>query len=456
MAKHLNPHLPRIVHLGGEHSVTGSCHFLEANGLNILIDCGLAQGGDTVRPVESWPVHPADIHYVFVTHAHLDHIGHLPLLIKQGFKGEILTTHATKQLIIPMLQDAMGFPEMQVPQTEELIEALDELTWGFEFGEIFELKNSVHFTFKRAGHILGASFIILESTVPPWSIVFSGDLGAGHQPLLAAPDPPEVCDLLVLESTYGDTLHESRNHREARLGAVLEQAVADGGKVFIPAFALGRTQMLLHDLHRLSTDPVLRDKFANLDLGGKLPVFLDSPLGREVTGIYRRLSEYWDSHVREPLSAGEDPLGLEELYAAGSARSHDELLNIPGPHIVVAGSGMCTGGRIIDHLKLGIENPENDILFIGYQAEGTTGRSILQQGNRPDAVVRLEDQLYAIRARVHSISGYSAHADQREILAWVASMPEKPGRIKLVHGALSARETLAEHLRSDGYLVESD
>ncbi|RJQ78563.1 MAG: MBL fold metallo-hydrolase [Desulfobacteraceae bacterium] len=454
--KNRNPHLPPIVHLGAEHEVTGSCHLLQTNGLNILVDCGLPQGRDKTRPIENWPVRPSDIDYVFITHAHIDHIGRLPFLIKLGFKGEILTTHPTKQLIIPMLEDAMGFPEMQVDQTEELIQILDQLTWGFEFGQTFDLKNGIRFSFKRAGHILGSCFIRLENSDPRWSVIFSGDLGAGHQPLIVDPEPPDPCDLLVLESTYGDTVHEARNQRVERLGAVLERAVADGGKVFIPAFALGRTQMLIHDLHRLGTDRDLRDKFPNLDIGSKLPVFLDSPLGKEVTETYRRLADFWDSQARDALQSGENPLDFEKLYATASTRSHDELLRIPGPHIILAGSGMCTGGRIIDHLKFGLEDPRNDIVFIGYQAEGTTGRAIIQQGNRPDAAVQLEDQCYAIRAKVHSISGYSAHADQREIVAWVSAMPEKPGSIKLVHGEPAAQQSLADHLRSKGFVVEND
>ncbi|MFO7963039.1 MAG: MBL fold metallo-hydrolase [Desulfobacterales bacterium] len=449
-----NPaHVPQVVHLGSEYGVTGSGHLLQANSLNILVDCGLAQGDDRVMPMENWPVRPSEIHFVFITHAHIDHIGHLPFLIKHGFKGEILTTHPTQELIVPMLEDAMGFPEMQVVPYRETIQKLQKMTWGFEYSETFDLKKNIRFQLKRAGHILGSCFVRLVSTDPPWSVIFSGDIGTGHQPLLVDPDPPDACDLLVLESTYGDRTHEDRDGRIERLGTVLERAVADGGKVYIPAFALGRTQMLLYDLHRLSTDPDLRKTFPNLDLDNTIPVFLDSPLGSDITEIYQRMCRFWDTDSRNMMRSGENPLALEKLYTAASTMGHDELLHLSGPHIILAGSGMCTGGRIIDHLKFGIEDPKNDIIFVGYQARGTTGRSILQQKNRSGAAVELEDQTYAIRAAVHEITGYSAHADQKEITAWVSAMPEKPGAIRLVHGEPAAQQALANHLRAHGFNV---
>ena len=454
--KNHHPQLPRIEHLGGEHGVTGSCHLLQGNGINLLVDCGLPQGSETMRSIEDWPVQPAQIDYIFLTHAHVDHTGRLPVLIKLGFKGEILTTHPTQQMIIPMLQDAMGFPEMQPEETEELIQTVDARTWGFEFGQTFELKNGIRFQFKRAGHILGSSFIHLESDRPPWSVLFSGDLGAGWEPFVAGPEPPDPCDLLVLESTYGDILHEDRPPRVERFGAVLQHCLEKGGKVLIPTFALGRAQMLIHDLHRLATDPVLRDKFPGVDLNERIPVFVDSPLGPAVTDIYQRLCAFWQNQGAAESANGENPLDLKHLYAAASTRSHEDLLETAGPHIIMAGSGMCDGGRIIDHLKMGIEDPRNNIIFLSYQAKGTPGRTILMRGNRPDGAVALQGQNYAIRAGVHAITGYSAHADQWEIMAWLASMPEKPGSIKLVHGERPARAALAEHLMSKGYKVAGD
>ncbi len=449
-------HLPPIDHLGAEHAVTGSCHLVRTHGLNILFDCGLAQGEDAMRPLNQWPVPPAHIDYVFLTHAHVDHCGRLPMLVKQGFRGEILTTHPTRLLVVPMIRDAMGFPEMDIDDQEALLERLEELIWGFEFGRTFDLRNNLRFTFKRAGHILGSAFVHLQSREPRWSIIFSGDLGSPDQPILVPPEPPPPCDLLILESTYGDTLHGHREDRAKWLGAVLEHALADRGKVLIPAFALGRTQQLLHDLGRLASDPALLRRFPHLGLDAGIPVFLDTPLGIELTKIYNQLADFWDTEARQALSEGEGPLDLANLYSAATTREHDELLALPGPHIVIAGSGMCTGGRIIDHLKRGIEDPRNDIVFVGYQAEGTPGRYILEHANQPGARIALEDQAYAIRAKVHRLSGYSAHADQRELAQWVNAMPGRPGAIKLVHGEKPAREALADLLRTQGHHVLND
>ena len=228
-----------IVHLGAEHAVTGSCHLLQIRGLNIIVDCGMAQGRDSLIPMENWPVEPSELHYLFLTHAHIDHIGRLPELIQNGFKGEIITTHATKVLIGPMLRDAMGFSSMTEREIVKMEETIDDLSWGFEYNQEFDLKNGIEFTLGCAGHILGSCFIRFEVKEPNWSVIFSGDLGAKNTPILPDPDVPEPADLLVLESTYGNRIHEDRHQRVQRLGNVLTRALSDGGKVYVPAFALG-------------------------------------------------------------------------------------------------------------------------------------------------------------------------------------------------------------------------
>ncbi len=443
----------KLTHLGGESCVTGSCHLVQVNGLNILVDCGMVQGGDRALPLDDWPVRPSQIHYVLLTHTHIDHIGRLPELVRRGFRGEILATHPTKALLIPMLHDALSFTDWGDEEATAVIRKIDELSWGFEYGEPFALKNGLRFTFSRAGHILGSAFIHLESNSPKSSILFSGDLGAKDTPLLPDPDPPPACDLLVLESTYGDRFHESRSDRVERLGQVLVRALSDGGKVFIPAFALGRVQELLYELNQLHTDEVLKEKFPQLKKLQRIPVMVDSPLGLELTKIASNLSEYWDREAKAQLRQGDHPLNFKHLYAVANHKDHLKLLESPGPMVILAGSGMCTGGRIVDHLKTGIEDPKNDIIFVGYQAHGTPGRYIQEYAGKPEGYVELEGERCSIRARIYVLGGYSAHADQKELIEWVQSMPEKPRSIKLVHGEAGARKVLGDVLRSRGYEV---
>ena len=436
---------PNIIHLGGEQTVTGSCHLLQANGLNILVDCGLAQGNDDILPMKSWPVAPSEVNYLFLTHAHIDHIGRVPELIERGFSGEIICSHPTKALLIPMLQDAMGFTDMTSDAVAKMSEVIDELSWGFEYNQIFDLKRGITFKLGRAGHILGSCFIRFE--LPDgFTIVFSGDLGAKDTPILCDPDISEPCDLLILESTYGDRNHEGRGDKIKRLGEILLRAIADGGKVFIPAFALGRTQELIYEMDRLFSDLELRKEFPELNPGSRIPVFLDSPLGLEITKIYSRLSEYWDKEARDILRQGDHPIDFDQLYAVEGHRDHLKLCDVDGQAVIIAGSGMCTGGRIVDHLKAGITDRKNDIFFVGYQAKGTPGRDIVRYSQRPGGYVYLDNKKFNIEAKVHTLSGYSAHADQKGLIEWVESMPERPGRIKLVHGEAGAQRALYREL----------
>ena len=421
---------PNIIHLGGENTVTGSCHLLQANGLNIMVDCGFAQGNDVVLPMESWPVKPVEIDYLFLTHAHIDHIGRVPELIEKGFSGEIICSHPTKALLEPMLQDAMGFSNMTERQTAKILKTIDDLSWGFEYREKFQLKKGIAFKLGCAGHILGSCFIRFE--LPDgFTIVFSGDLGAKDTPILCDPDVPESCDLLILESTYGDRNHEGRKSRIEVLRKILGRALDDGGIVYIPAFSLGRTQELIYEIDRIGT---------------KVPVLIDSPLGLEITKIYSSLDSFWDKEAKALKANGDHPIDFKNLYAVERFLDHKRLLEMDGPAIVIAGSGMCTGGRIIEHLKAGIEDSRNDIFFVGYQAKGTAGRDILKYSKRPRGYVVLDGEKFDIKAKVHQLTGYSAHADQKGLIEWVDSMPEKPGRIKLVHGEAKAQKAMRRAL----------
>jgi metallo-beta-lactamase family protein len=251
-----------------------------------------------------------------------------------------------------------------------------------------------------------------------YKVIFSGDLGCTDTPILPDPDPPDACDLLVMESTYGDRNHSNREDRLNALGRLLHKALADKGIVYIPAFSLGRTQELIYELDRLET---------------KVPVFVDSPLGLKITKIYSTLEEFWDKEAKDLKAKGNHPIDFKNLYAVEKYRDHKKLLNINGPAIVIAGSGMCTGGRIVDHLKHGLDDPKNDIFFVGYQAKGTPGRRMIEKRT-------------PVKAGIHILTGYSAHADQNMLVKWVKSMPQPPKQIQLVHGEANARHALTRAL----------
>lgn len=332
-------------HLGGEKTVTGSCHLLRCKGLNILVDCGMAQGGDRVVAMEEWPVPPADIHYLLLTHAHLDHIGGIPDLIQLGFQGEIIATHATVSLLEPMLRDAMRVQGLPSRNLETLQQKITQQAWGFEYGVTFDLRNGVRFKLGRAGHILGSCFIRLEWAEPDYSIVFSGDLGCTDTPLLHDPDPVQDCNLLVMESTYGDRLHENRRERIQQLGKVLSRALSDNGKVFIPAFALGRTQELLYEIDRLRSDPQLCREFS-LPADKDIPVVIDTPLGLELTSLYQQLAPYWDKEARDLLNRGDNPLDFAGLYRAEKYRDHQRLVEMDGPCVIMPVAACAMAGAL--------------------------------------------------------------------------------------------------------------
>lgn len=421
-----------------------------------MIDCGSIQGDDDALRIEDWPVSPSDIDYLFLTHAHIDHIGRVPELIYKGFHGEILTTRATKALMQYMLEDGLSFSDFSASQQSRLLQALDDLSWDFDYNLPYDLKAGIRFTLGQSGHILGSCFIRFTWDHPASSVVFSGDVGAPHTPLLPDPTPPLPCDLLLIESTYGDRCHEERQERVERLGIALTRALQDGGKVFIPAFSLGRTQEILYEIDRLFSDPNWQQRFP--DLAGavsNVPVFIDSPLGEKLTTVYSRLSSFWDAEAKALLHSGDHPLDFERLVTVKSHRDHQDMLKLSGPAVIIAGSGMCTGGRIINHLKQGLEDPKNDVFFVGYQAQGTTGRAILHYSQKPDGYVWLDDQKVFIRAQVQTLSGYSAHADQQDLLNWVAAMAEKPKAIKLIHGEPDAQETLRDQFMQRGYTVQA-
>ena len=438
--------MAEIIHHGAVDGVTGSCHQLFLSDTDsVLIDCGMFQG-DEARDRElgqSQIDFPIDgVKALFVTHVHIDHVGRIPYLMAAGFKGPIFASRASARLLPLVIEDAL---KVGVTRDRQLIKAvvgeLEDRIIPVPFDEWLQADNEdFRFRYNRAGHILGSAYI--EFDLGDEVVVFSGDLGAPNTPLLPAPVSPPRADTLVIESTYGDREHEYRAGRQARLQGVIEHALQDAGAVLIPAFSIGRTQELLYEIE----DIIHRD---GSDAWRKIDVIVDSPLAARFTRHYRDLRHLWDEEARGRLEQGRLPLGFEQVITVKSHREHmamvEELSRSGRPAIVIAASGMCAGGRIQNYLEELLPDPRTDVLFVGYQARGTPGRAIQQYGPR-GGYVRLGDKRVDIRAGVHTISGYSAHADRSDLLAFVGGIAAGQRNIRVVHGDDEAKRSLAAEI----------
>jgi metallo-beta-lactamase family protein len=433
----------RLTSFGGAAGVTGSKHLLEVSGSRLLVDCGMFQGekAGRLRNWEEPPFDPRKVDAVLLTHGHLDHCGYLPRLVKAGFGGPIYTTRAGREVARVILMDSARLQEEDAEQanregwskhrpalplydTADVERALHQFR-SAEYGKPLRLGGAeVHFHY--AGHILGAAGVLIDDgRQRAW---FSGDIGRLHDPVMFPPRPPEAVDALVMESTYGDRNHpagDPEDHLADVLSGILERQAV----LLVPAFALGRVQTLLVLLDRL-----LRRR-PELDV----PIYLSSPMAAAVSELYRN---YPDEHR---LSA-ED---LEAVFARVRIVEHAQrarrLDRKDGPFVLIAGSGMLTGGRILGHLLAHGEDPDNVVLLTGYQAPGTRGRTLLEGGRE----LKIQGRRLEVRARVEVLQGLSAHADQDELRQWVRAAPKPPGRIWLVHGEASARAALADALRVD-------
>ncbi len=422
--------MAKILHHGAVTGVTGSCHQLfDTAGQSLLIDCGMFQGEEihSENPAIDFPLE--GIQALLITHCHIDHVGRLPQLLAAGFNKPIYTSEATARLLPLVIEDAL---KIGVTRDKALIERvllfLESLIIAVPYNQHFDIPDTAfRCCFRRAGHILGSAYV--ECETGDEAVVFSGDLGAPHSPLLADPVPPSEAHCLVLESTYGDKLHEDRKARQQRLQRVIEHCLEDAGTVLIPAFSIGRTQELLYEIE----DIIHR-------VGGGwsvLDVIVDSPLAARFTEHYSALRKLWDEEARERVDSGRHPLNFEQLITIDSHGDHQRLVNYlkqsGRPAIVIAASGMCAGGRITNYLKALLGDSRTDVLFVGYQSEGTPGRDIQRYGPR-GGYVFLEGERVDIRAVVHTISGYSAHADQQDLIQFVMGMERKPSEIRIVHG----------------------
>lgn len=454
-------------HHGAVTGVTGSCHELAVGNHGILVDCGLFQGDDrggrssAADLAIDFPIE--HIRALVVTHVHIDHVGRIPYLLAAGFDGPIICSQPSALMLPEILEDALriGFT-----RDRQLIERVLGLIRSRlvpvpynEWHPVFdEGSHALAVRFQRAGHILGSAYVECQAQAPGVEerVVFSGDLGAPHSPLLPEPQSPEKADRLVIESTYGDRDHEDRESRRHRLRKVLEHALEDGGTVLIPAFSIGRTQELLYEIegiiHEYGDAPVFSPSGEGRHVSwSDLEIVVDSPLAAEFTRIYRDLKPFWDAEALERVAQGRHPLSFEQLTVINSHDDHLKAVNYLArsgrPCVVLAGSGMCAGGRIVNYLKAMLGDERNDVLFVGYQAAGTPGRQILQQGPK-GGWVTLDDEKYRIRARVHQVGGYSAHAGKSDLLRFIEGIPEAPQEIRIVHGDDDAKKAFSELLQS--------
>jgi len=472
---------PQIEHHGAKDGVTGSCHQLHMNATSsLLVDCGLFQGNDASIPDEpgadrlaiEFPLDP--IKALVATHVHIDHVGRIPYLLAAGFDGPILCSEPSAKLLPIVLEDAfkLSFSRDQA-QIEKYIRLVEQRLIALPYQQWFTLADTdelqARIRLQRAGHILGSAYVEIELTYPQTGqskrVVFSGDLGAPHAPFLMPPESPERADILVLESTYGDRLHEDRANRRKRLEAVIEQALEDHGTVLIPAFSIGRTQELLYELEEIihtklnsASAPVGASSLANKTYPGtdhanwpELPVILDSPLASRFTETYRSLKPFWNKEGRDRIQSGRRPLAFEQLITIDSHSGHQRIVQhlaqTARPAIVIAGGGMCSGGRIVNYLKAMLGDKRHNVLFVGYQAKGTPGHAIQTYGPK-GGYVDLDGERIDIRAGITSIGGYSAHADQKGLVEFVTGMQKWPSEIRVVHGEERAKGVLTDILEA--------
>ena len=453
----------RITFLGAARNVTGSRFLVEADGSRVLVDCGLYQERDFAdRNWDPFPFPASQIDAVLLTHAHLDHCGLLPKLVREGFRGRIHCTAPTAEIAQVILLDSAHIQEedaayklkrhrrerRQSPRpVEPLYTTGDAERVQSHFQPVpYETKvnvaKGITATFHDAGHVFGSSMITVNVSRDGQSrtILFSGDVGRAHQPMLHDPTTFERADYVLIESTYGDRLHEPERDVPEALAEVIDQTDQAGGNLVIPCFALERSQNILYYL----SDLLRRDRIR------PMMVFLDSPMAIKITEIFDKYPELYDEEMRRRIASAMSPFKFPGLTMTRTVDESKAINRIKGTAAILAGSGMCTGGRIKHHLANNIERPECTILFVGYQARNTLGRTI-SSGARE---VRIHGQLLAVRARIARISGFSAHADRQELFGWLSTLKKKPRGVFVVHGEIESAESFASLLReNDGWRV---
>ena len=437
---------------GAARQVTGSCHLVEAAGRRILVDCGMFQGSHELHEENAgdFGFDPATIDMLLLTHAHLDHCGRIPLLVKRGFSGEIIATSATRDLARLVMMDSAHLHEEEARRhhrhgrhggghealydTVDAMDAVELFGRTAEYGKPLELCPGIRARFHEAGHILGSASILLELTEHDQHrrLLFSGDLGPPNRALLNDADPPRDVDVVVMETTYGDRDHRSFDASVAEFHEALSDAHRRGGNVIIPTFALERAQELLW---------VLREGMASGALPRGVDIYLHSPMAISATRIFGRHPEALRPELAAMIRKGNDPFRLPGLHFTREAQDSMKLNRIRSGAVIMVGSGMCTGGRVRHHLRRELGRPETSVIFVGYAAEGTLARIIIDGARR----VKLFGEEIRVKARIHTINGFSAHADRDDLLRWHALLG-RPSETVLVHGEAKAMDAFAEAL----------
>ena len=439
---------------GADHEVTGSCHYLEAAGKKIFIDCGLRQGENAKNQLEL-PIAANEIDYIILTHAHIDHTGRLPLLAKQGFCGKIYCTYATEDLCDIMLRDSAHIQEFEaewrnrkgkrqgLPLVEPLYTVQDAETILKSFNPIpyeksVAIDEGLEISFRDIGHLLGSAsvtFKITENGITK-TLLFSGDIGNINIPLIKDPVFSDKADIVVMESTYGDRLHTPPENYEQKLADIIEETFTRGGNVVIPSFAVGRTQEILYFIRIIKEKHLVSDN--------DFEVYVDSPLALNATNIYREnYSECYDEEALDLVSRGINPIRFPGLKTAVTSEESRNINFLPNKKVIISASGMCDAGRIKHHLKHNLWRSDSTILFVGYQAEGTTGRAILNGAK----TVKILGEEIEVKAKIAELPGISGHADKKALIKFAENINPKPEQIFVVHGENSVCESFATELK---------
>lgn len=449
----------KIKFCGGVRTVTGSCYLVDNGSVKFLVECGAFQGqGLDEKNREPFPFDPASIDYVFLTHAHYDHSGRLPLLVKQGFKGRIISTQPTRDLARLVLldsaklqredyerwevrvsnQEGSKIEEKEKPlYNEEDVEDTIALFEVYPYGNSVKLKNDLEFRMRDAGHILGSSifeFWLKTETKRERKIVFSGDLGQPGARIIRDPDMIREADYVVCESTYGNRLHKNKDETVLELLSILKHSQEDGGNILIPSFAIERTQELLYEINLFVENRLLQG----------LEVFLDSPMATKATNIFKMYPNFYDEDARRLLEKGDDPFDFPGFKMIESAEDSKRLIDKHGV-VIIAGSGMCTGGRILHHLKNNLANPKTNVVIVGYQVEGTLGRRLVENVE----TVKIFGEEIEVNAQINTLGGFSAHADQRDLRYWLRGFGHLPKQVFVVHGDKEISIGFATNIRSE-------
>ena len=448
-----------ITFYGAARTVTGSQHLLEINGRRILLDCGLYQGprDESTDRNRHLPFDARAVDTLILSHAHIDHSGNIPNLVKSGFKGDIIATSATRDLCSIMLRDSAKIQESDVaylnkkrrhenqPPLEPIYTTADALASlkqfiGISYERPYQVAPGITLTFYDAGHVLGSALVVLDvadaGAGRPARVVFTGDLGRANRPILNDPIFLDKADVLIMESTYGDREHPDDEDTDHRLESIIRDTVKAGGKVIVPAFAIGRTQELVYRLNNL---------VERRDLPPNLQVYVDSPLAIDATAVFRAHPEAYDAEIADVLVSDRDrdPFGFAMMRYTRSPEESKELNFLRQPAVIISASGMAETGRILHHLKNNIEDPRSTVLITGFQAPETLGRRLVDGHKR----VKIFGEDYDVRARVLSLNGLSGHADRSELLAWAKRLQPPPAHTFLVHGEPDAAFALADSLR---------